>query len=424
MKTTRRAIRNDPGALVWLACLFCLPLASVRPCTAEDWEQWRGRDGNAVSTETGLPVAWSATMNVDWRTTIDGEGSSSPIVSNERVFVTSSFDFGRRRAVHCLDALTGDPLWSREIEDQDPEISSSLTGHAAATPAASQGCVVACFGRAGVVCYDFSGNRLWHVNLGPFESELGLASSPRIEGQRVFLICDHDGDLPRSFDSYLLALNLADGSTAWKVDRPGLYRSWSSPIVVRVGERQELIVNAQDELRAYDPDAGGLLWRVRGQTGWVTPSPVSGLGLVFADSGKAGPVMAVRPGGTGDVTESRVVWQVDGAGPYVCSPLLYQEWLYVHGEQGVLTCYEARSGRVAYRQRLDGKFYASGVAGDGKLYLTNEAGTTYVIQSGGAFELVGENSLEEETLASPALSGRRLFLRTRQHLYCIAPGAG
>jgi outer membrane protein assembly factor BamB len=185
--------------------------------------------------------------------------------------------------------------------------------------------------------------------------------------------------------------------------------------------RQELVVNAQDELRGYDPKSGERLWRVTGMTGWVTPSPVFAHGLIFATSGKDGPTMAVRPGGAGDVTETHIVWRHQRGAPYVCSPLVYGDYLYVHNEQGILTCREAISGKEVYRQRLDGKFIASGVAGDGKIYLTNEDGVTYVIRPGGEFALLARNPVEGMCLASPAISRGNLFLRTDGHLYCIGP---
>jgi len=198
-------------------------------------------------------------------------------------------------------------------------------------------------------------------------------------------------------------------------------------------DRKQLVVSAQDELRAYDPQSGELLWKIAAATGWVAPSPVFARGLIFAASGKNGPIVAARPtvsdkpaaaGGpvAAGSSAAEIVWQVDGAGPYVCSPIAYGDYLYVHNEAGVLACYEAATGRQVYRRRLNGKFTASAAAGDGRLYLTNEDGTTYVVEAGAAFKLLAANSLEEYSLASPAISGRRLFLRTKQHLYCIAPG--
>lgn len=388
----------------------------------EDWPRWRGPEGNAVSAESGLPVNWSTTRSIAWKAKIVGEGSSSPIVSGDCVFITSSLEHGFRRLTHCLDRQTGRLLWTREIEDDDPEVASAMTGHAAATPAADGRRVVAAFGRAGLVCYNYKGQQLWRVALGKFESELGVASSPIIEGDCVNLVCDHDGDRFTSFDSYLLAVKLGDGETLWKTARRGLFRSWSTPIVAPFGGRKQLVVSAQDELRSYDLLTGKPLWQVGCTTGWVTPSPVFAAGMIFVSSGKSGPVAAIRLAAGEDGAAAEIAWKIDAAGPYVCSPIVHGDYLYIHSEAGVLTCYEAATGRQVYRQRLPGKFTASAVAGDGKLYFINEEGTTYVVAAGAIFKLLATNPLSEYALASPAISHGRLFLRTEQHLYCIAPG--
>lgn len=409
--------------LVWIL-VFLNEVAGGRPSAAGDWPRWRGPDGNAVSEEGPFPIHWSSEDGFRWKVRVPGEGSSSPIASGDCVFLTSALEFGNRRLVHCFDLSTGETKWTREIEDDNPEITSALTGHAAPTPVTDGECVIAFFGNAGVVCYDFQGKLLWRHEFEDFETELGIASSPIIDGDVVILVCDHDGNRFRNFDSFLIALDRKSGAVRWKIDRPGLERSWSTPIIVPAGDgRRELVVNAQDELRGYDPETGRFLWRVTGMTGWVTPSPVFGCGRIYATSGRDGPTMCVRPGGQGDVTESHVVWQHRRGAPYVCSPLLYRDHLYVHNEQGILTCFDAQSGKIVYRRRLEGKFWASGVAGGGQIYLTNDDGDTFVVRSGAEYELLAKNSVGEECLASPALSKRGLLLRTRRHLYCIAAGS-
>jgi outer membrane protein assembly factor BamB len=406
-----------------LPILFAAVLPSD-PCRAENWPRWRGPSGNAVSSETPLPIRWSTTENVRWKVRIDGEGSSSPIVWNDRVFITSAINQGTRRVLHCLDRLSGKTLWTRQLDDENPELTSALTGHAAATPVTDGTHVVVLFGNAGAACFDFTGQQLWRRRFGEFDSELGLASSPIIHGGNVILVCDHDGNRFRTFDSFIIALDVKTGDERWKTDRRGLFRSWSTPIVVPAADgNEELIVNAQDELRGYDPQTGRQLWNVRGMTGWVTPSPVFGMGMIFATSGKDGPAMAVKPGGRDDVTQSHVAWLHERGAPYVCSPLLYGQHLYVHNELGILTCYRAASGEVAYRERLPGKFTASAVAGDGIIFFTNESGDTYVVPAGPVFQTLATNRLEEECLASPAISGGCLFMRTEHHLYCIGPVA-
>lgn len=405
-----------------LAIRTCSLLLAVFICRASvaDWPRWRGADGSAVSDDKPLPVRWSTTENIRWKTAIPGEGASSPIVGGERVFVTSAQDRGVRRLVHCLDRESGQLCWSREIKHENPETASAVTGHAAATPATDGQRVVAFFGNAGAVCYDFEGKPLWRRDLGQFDSELGLASSPIIHEGKVILICDHDGTRFTSFDSFLIAVDCKTGETVWKTERHGLERSWSTPVVVPgLNGKPELIVSAQEHVRAYDPQNGKELWRVAGLTGWVAPSPVFGLGLIFGTSGKNGPVLAVRPGGRGDVTVTHVAWKHENLGPYVCSPLLHGDYLYVHNELGILTCFEAKTGKAQYRERLEGKFTSSGVAGDGKVYLFNEAGAGFVIRTGPRFELLAKNALSEYTVASPAIAHGCLFVRTQKHLWCV-----
>lgn len=419
------------AAAILAAIAFC---CAQRSALGEEWPRWRGPNGAAiydtVGDESPLPVRWSERDGIAWRSVIPGEGSSSPIVSRGRVFITSSEDSGSRRKTHCLDAASGKLLWTRSIDDDDAEVTSSLTGHAASTPAADGERVVAFFGNAGAVAYDYDGNQLWRRELGEFESELGLASSPIIDDGKVYFTCDHDGDRFRTFDSFLIAIDVATGETIWKTDRPGLYRSWSTPIVATAeGGGRELVVNGQGELRGYSLTSGELLWRVGGMTDWVSPSPifgsVGGIGgdaksdLILAASGRNGPMIAVRPGGRGEVTASHVVWKDDSGGPYVCSPLLYRDLLYVHNEQGILTCREAKSGAIVYRQRLPGKYTASAVAGDGKLYFGNEEGQWRVVRAGRDFEVLVVNRLEGHCLASPAIADGKLIIRAGETLYAI-----
>ena len=404
------------GCLVSAATL--LVMLHTRPGIGENWPRWRGPLGNGVSSESVVPVQWSRAKNILWKTVISGEGSSSPIVFGNRVVLTSARDDGLFRAVHCLDAGTGRLLWTREIEDENPELTSAVTGHAAPTAVTDGERIIAWFGNAGVVCFDFAGVQLWRRSLGSFDTELGIASSPILRDGRVILVCDHDGTAFKTFDSFLISLDVKTGRTVWKTRRKRLFRSWSTPIVVN---EHELVVNAQDELRGYAVADGALRWRVTGMTGWVTPSPVFARGMIFATSGRNGPMLAVRPGGRGDVTVSHMVWRHPRGAPYVCSPLVYQGLVFVHSEQGLLTCFEAASGKQHYRVRLGGKFIASAVAAGGYVYFTDEKGTTHVVKSQAEFSRVAKNQLAETVWASPAISSGRLLLRSGKRLWCVAP---
>jgi outer membrane protein assembly factor BamB len=403
------------GAAAWIVFAASCALSG-----ADDWPRFRGRDGSAVSEEAPLPSNWSKDKNVQWSIEVPGEGSSSPIVCGDRIILTTALEGGAKRAILCFDRHSGRSLWTCEVEDDWPEITSALTGYAAATPATDGKHVLAFFGSAGAVCCDLDGRLVWRKDLGDFETELGIASSPVIHKETAILVCDHDGDRFNSFDSYLIALDLKTGQTRWKTERPGLHRSWSTPIVVPGGDgKSELIVAGENELRGYDPVSGAQLWSVSGLTSWVAPSPVFGHGLIFVASGKDGPTMAVRPGGRGDVTETHVLWSERRGAPYVGSPLLYRGQLYTATEGGVVTCRDPRTGEVAWQRRLEGRFFASPSAGDGKIYLAADSGKMFVLAAGDDFELTAENDLGEEILASPVLVDGAIFLRMRRRLYCI-----
>jgi outer membrane protein assembly factor BamB len=239
-------------------------------CRGDEWPGWRGPRQNGVSEEKDLPIEWSTTAGIVWKNAIDGEGSSSPIVWESRVFVTSASRGGERRWLHCLDRDSGNPLWKRELADENPEFTSPLTGHAASTPVTDGESVYAWFGNAGIVCFDFSGHQKWHRKLGEFQTELGLASSPVIHGDLVYLLCDHDGDRFRTFDSFLMALNKHTGDVQWRAERPGLFRSWTTPLVR--AQQNELVVAGEKQLRGYDLAKGNELWHVAGLLEWVAPS--------------------------------------------------------------------------------------------------------------------------------------------------------
>ncbi len=384
---------------------------------AGDWPGWRGPTGSGVSDEKSAPLTWSATKNVRWKTALPGEGASSPAIADGRIYLTAAHEKGARRVVLALDAATGKLLWQREFRDADPERSSALTGHAAPTPATDGRHVVAFLGNAGVVCLDRDGRLLWHKPLGGFDCELGLASSPMLHGGRVFLTCDHDGDRFTSFASYLVALDLATGKEVWKAERREQGRSWATPLIMPMtSDRHELIIAGDNGVRSHDPATGKLLWSVAGLETWVAPSPIRAGAVVIAASGRNGPVLAIEPG---KPEGKRLLWKKRNGGPYICSPVVWGDLLYLPHETGLLLCVELATGREVYRERLDGKFLASPLAVAGRLYWTDETGTTRVIRAGRKYEELASNPLGEEVRASPALVEGVLYLRGEKHLYAI-----
>lgn len=406
-----------------------------------DWPRWRGPDGSGVSSSTSIPLNWSPTTHVRWRLPLFGEGSSSPIVLNGTLIVTSATDSGSRRHVVCIDAKRGRIEWVRTVRDPDPEITSALTGHAAATPAMNEQLIVASFGNAGLVALDHDGRVLWNRRFERLQSELGFASSPILVSDLVIQVVDHDGDGFRSPHSFLIALDVQTGQTVWKTERPGLMRSWSTPIVVpavgdltgrmpssRVQHADVLVVSAQDEVRGYAVDSGKLLWAIPGNTGWVTPSPVWDpmLNRIVVVSGRKGPLIVLRPVGNprlqGDPDwrlPPQVAWRQESAGPYVVSPLVLNGRLCVLDEDGICNVYGVASRQRIARRRLNGRFTASPIAVGEHLLATNENGTTFVLRAASDFEVLAENRLNEPTLASPAVAGNALYIRTEQALYCI-----
>jgi outer membrane protein assembly factor BamB len=272
-------------------------------------------------------------------------------------------------------------------------------------------------------CFDFAGRRVWHEPLHNNQHEWGAATSPVLFGGQVIQVCD------QGEESFIAAFDTATGALRWRTPRTS-GGGWSSPVVAQSpgGIRHELIVNGSGAgagqgggwVVAYDPRSGEELWRARGTTDVVCPTPVLTGGLVISSSGRNGSVLAIRTGGSGDVTSSHVVWKHGRGGPYVPSGVAVGNQLYLIRDEGALDCYDVASGRRLWQERLRGSFTASLVAGDGKLYATSEQGRVYVIALGEQFKLLATNRLDERCLATPAIAGGELFVRTQSRLYCIA----
>jgi outer membrane protein assembly factor BamB len=261
---------------------------------------------------------------------------------------------------------------------------------------------------------------IWQRSLaseyGVFENRFAAASSPLVFGDLLILQCDHYGD------SYVLAIDKRTGRNRWKTDRPEVWLSWSSPVCVHVPstDRWELLVSGSEKLDGLDPTSGEKLWTLRGMARECIPTPVTGHGLVYAVSGPGATSFAVRPGGRGDVSDSHVEWTSARGNPYVPSAILVDDYYYLVDDHGVATCLDAQTGQQAWRKRLGGDFTASPVAADGRIYFTNETGSTLVIRAGGSYEELTRNEIGEPVYASPAISGGRFFLRTANRLWCLA----
>ena len=385
------------------------------------WPRWRGPSGQGQVAGTDYTDTWSSKDHIKWRVPVAGVGHSSPIVWNDHVFLTTAQQDGARMSMLAFRRSDGARLWETVVPSTGVEHIYEKNSQASATATTDGERVYASFGTHGVAAFDFSGKLVWHVKLGDLSNYHGSAGSPVLYKDRLFLYQDHDGT--QSLKSFVAAFDAKTGKTLWKKDRVESV-GWGTPIVIRAGDRDELVVSSQRRVRAYDPATGDELWTVRGNTFEVIPTPVVGHGLVFCSSGRAGPTFAIKPGGSGDVTASHVAWSSPKGSPFVPSGLIHGDLLYlVHDIQSIPTAYEAKTGVVVYQNRLGEPvkegFSSSPVAVGDKLFFTNDEGQTFVVEAGRTFKLLHMNSLDARVLASPALVDGTWYWRTDRELIAI-----
>ncbi len=408
--------------VAWLA-LFGSLVVGLRtqgaedPSTSGNWPAWR-RDGSGIADDRHLPVVWSEDENVLWRTSLPGEGNSSPVVWGNRVFLTASLDEGAKRLVLCLDSDTGKIRWQTELLPNAPSTFYQKTGFAAPTPTTDGERVYAFFDTPGLIALDMQGKVVWKRSVSPIKSPYNMGSSPVLYKDLVLQCCDHKGP------SFLVAWDRKSGAQRWRTPRKSSNCGhYGTPLLIQVDGRPQVVVNGEPVV-AYDPDTGAELWSCHGMKECVGPSPVFGHGLLYASSGRTGPVMAIDPRGRGDVTETHVLLHLTSGGPYVPTPLVYPH-LMVPGDNGRMLFYNAACELVV-EDRVHDHFTSSPVGADGKIYWCSERGKTYVIDAAGltgkrpSLKLLSVNQLPGVFLATPAIAGGRLFLRTNEALYCIA----
>lgn len=381
------------------------------------WPNWRGPSGQGIVDGSGYPDTWSDTENVLWKASVPGIGHSSPIVWEDRIFLTTSYEDGRRMSVLAFGREDGEMVWEAEIPFVSREHIHQKNSHASATPVTDGALIFASFGQQGLVAVDFDGNLVWHNQVENLDNYHGSAGSPILYEDTVIIYQDHRGD------SFVAAFDKATGEIVWRRDREAT-TGWGTPIIIDTGERHELIVSSQAKVYSYDPATGEEYWTVSGNLFEVIPTPVVGHGMVFASSGRAGPTFAIRPGGEGDVTDSHVAWKTQKGSPFVPSPIIVGEYLYMMNDMmSIVTNYEAATGRLVYQGRLGRSsregFSASPVAVDGKVFFTNDEGQTFVLEQGPEFKLLHVNELNARTLATPALVDGRWYFRTDSELIAI-----
>lgn len=383
------------------------------------WPRWRGPSGQGHVSGTNYPDRWSATDNVLWKVPLPGAGNSSPIVWDDQIVMATSYDRGARKSLVSYSRTDGRKLWETFAPDAPPENAHNKNGHASGTPATDGSRIYAYLGNHGLLAVDMSGRQVWHQPVGPFNAYHGTAGSPLLYQDRVIIYQDQRA----RGASFVAAFDAATGRQLWRTPRSETV-GWGTPIAVRAGTRDEIIVSSMHRVYAYDPGTGKELWSAAGNLAEVIPTPVVGEGLVFATSGRAGPTLAITPGGSGDVTNSHVVWKTSRGSPFVTSPLVHDGILYlVNDMTSVATAYEARTGTLLWQGRLGDvareSFSPSPVVVDGKIFFTNDMGETFVVAAGREFKLLHVNRLHARTLASPALVHGRWYFRTASELIAI-----
>jgi outer membrane protein assembly factor BamB len=412
------------------ACILLLT-GALGSTLGADWRQFRGPGGMGISDEKGLPVHWSSTHNVVWKTALPGPGTSSPVVAGNRIFLTCYTGYALsdkkpgtmadlRRHVLCLDRATGQICWKKDFEPVLPEHDysgeGSYHGYASSTPIADGERLYVFFGKSGVYCFDLEGKQLWHVAVGKGISGWGSAASPLLYKDLLLVNASVEAGV-------LLALDKTSGKEIWRAG--GIGNAWNTPVLVTApGRERELVISVENRLLGLNPDTGKELWHCEGIHRYVCPSVVAHDGVVYAIGG-GHTSLAVKAGGRGDVTKTHVLWRKN-RGSNVSSPVYHDGYLYWASDHGgVVNCQDAATGKFLYEQRLapaPNIIYASPVLAEGRLYYVSQDKGTYVVAARPKFELLARNVFDDDpsrTNASPAASAGQLLLRTDRFLYCL-----
>lgn len=440
-------------SILLLALITFIAFNTTARSIGSNWPQWRGPEGQGISTDKNLPTEWSDTKNVLWKVELPGKGFSQPIIWGNKVFLTTDIEGGPAPAAHtppkhmmgdkefkhpewygqdklhtfktlCLDRDSGKILWEQtSYEGTVFDYRHKRGNYAAPTPVTDGKYVITYFGSEGVYCYDFNGKLVWKKNLGGISTfGMGVGTSPVLHGNLVILVCDQALGKPK--ESFMVALDKKTGNELWRVERP-IQSSWATPVIVKVAGRTELVTSGNEFLISYDPASGKELWRTSGLKSHAIATPVIGHGLAILSSGyPAKAVTAIKLGGSGNLDGTdKIAWKYNKGTAYVPSPIFYGDYVYLMSDAGILSCLNAKTGEVVYeggRVPIATKFYgASPVAFDGKILLTSDDGDTFVIKAGPKHEVLGTNSIGEPCRTSIAIADGKLFIRGDKHLFCI-----
>lgn len=397
-----------------------------------NWPRFRGPNGQGISLAKGLPVQWSEEENVLWKTEIPGEGLSSPIVWEDRIFLTSTTEEGKECRVIAVDRNTGKILWNNHVFDQQPKFKNERNSYATPSPTTDGKFVYAVFCGGAIVAVDFQGKTSWINKDVDFYSQHGLGTSPILYEDLLLLSVDHSNtEEPKRLGwqipwdrSFLLALDKNTGKERWKGKRGMSRIAHVSPLIVRVEGKDQILSCAGDVIQGFDPENGELIWSIASQGEGVVPSPVFGGGLVYTCSGfEATTVRTVRPEGKGECTQTHIEWEQKRNAPTIASLLYVEPCVYTATGNGSFSCFDAKTGEFLWQKRLGGALDPSPLYAEGRIYVSSDNGTTTVLQIAEdpkqAAETVSKNELNERMQASIAVAGKNLILRTEKHLWCI-----
>lgn len=447
---------TEPAKILLALLLFTLlvlpTVGAVEPAAAlRNWPAWRGPLANGVAPSGDPPIEWSETKNVRWKVQVPGRGTATPIVWDDQVFVLTAVPTGKKGegkaaagetdgpmrgmvetpdevqqfTVLALDRATGKTRWQRVAREQLPLAGHHKDhGYASGSPVTDGTHLIAYFGSYGLFCYDLQGNVVWQKDLGALRTRnnFGEGTSPALCGNTLLVLRDHEGD------DCLLALDKRDGRELWRQTRDEP-TGWCTPLVIEHAGQRQVVVNGTYRIRSYDFATGQLLWECAGMTANAIPSAVADPERVYVTSGFRGSAcLAIKPGRTGDLTGTdAIAWSLNRNTPYVPSPLLYGDRLYLFsGNNALLSVVDAPSGKVLVdAQRLEGMFgvYASPAGAADRVYVAGRDGNTFVLKKADTVEFLARNKLDDGFDASPAIVGSELFLRGRANLYCLAAAA-
>jgi len=427
--------------VVSLAIVACV----TAPGSSEDWPKWRGPRGDGTSIEQEVPSRWSATDNIAWKVKTPGVGHASPIVFGDHVFVVTCTEETQERILLCLDRKTGKTIWRKVVIRPPLEAMHRLNSRASSTPATDGKCIYVSFlepdgstvlaevirsrsgdlradntglpvspGKMCVAAYDMAGNREWITRPGEFASVWGYCASPVVFEDKVIVNGDHDGD------AYIVALDRTTGETVWRVDRKNRIRSHCTPLIREVDSRTQMMVAGSHSIVSYDPRDGSEHWYTVGPKGRAVASPVFAAGLLLVSTAYPDrEVLAVRPDGRGDVTETHIAWRNGESAPYVPSPIAVGDYFLSVSDVGIASCFDASTGKRHWRERIGKRHTASLVTAGGLVYFLSDEGVTRVVRASKQFDLIAENVIGEHCYASLAISRGQIFMRSEKHLFCI-----